>query len=142
MRVKLSPPSSVPAAQLAQAVSPVQQMMPTPSTQQQPISPKLQQQPFPFQPPQQKPLVKSRSEADRVTNVKEKWDELEQDFRAEFEKSAELLLRPYIAQWLDEHFIHSIKISVLSVVNGTSGHFQTKNWCWLLFETSEEKTMS
>jgi len=106
MRVKFSPPLSVPTAQLTHATSPVQQMVPTPSTQQQPISPKLQQQPFSFQPPQQKPLVKSRSEADLVTDVKEKWDELEQDFRAEFEKSAELLLRPYIAQWLDEHFHH------------------------------------
>lgn len=36
--------------------------------------------------------------------MKQEVDESEKGFRADVERSAELLLRPYIAQWLDEHF--------------------------------------
>jgi len=111
VRAKPAPPSMptaqlAPTVQLTQSSPPVQQMPSAPPSQPQAIAPKLQQQPFPFQPPQQKPPARARADASRITDVKGKWDELEQDFRAEFEKSAELLLRPYIAQWLDEHFHH------------------------------------
>jgi len=73
---------------------------------QQPISQPFQMQPFPLQMPQQPPAIKSRADISQTEDVKGKWAELEKDFRVEFEKSAELLLRPYIAQWLDEHFHH------------------------------------
>jgi len=34
----------------------------------------------------------------------QKLNDLQQGFLGEFEQSAELLLRPYIASWLEEHF--------------------------------------
>jgi len=48
---------------------------------------------------EQKPLPKGQE-------PKQKLSDLEKGFLAEFEQSAELLLRPYIASWLEEHFHH------------------------------------
>jgi len=92
----------VPAQQQAVQPQTIQAMQPTSS------APSAQKSPstYSFQSSQQRPPVKTQTVPLHAMDVKQKWDEMEQDFRAEFEKSAELLLRPYIAQWLDEHFHH------------------------------------
>jgi len=50
-------------------------------------------------PPSQQPISSGRKQDSR-----RELSDLEQGFLAEFEQSAELLLRPYIAGWLEEHF--------------------------------------
>jgi len=52
------------------------------------------------------PLSTQTSHSPQEPESKKALSDLEKGFLAEFEQSAELLLRPYIAGWLEEHFHH------------------------------------
>ncbi|RCL01002.1 MAG: hypothetical protein JSC188_000741 [Candidatus Tokpelaia sp. JSC188] len=55
----------------------------------------------------EKPKIAIRSQPQKQKNsneIAQETNESEKAFQSDVERSAELLLRPYIAQWLDEHF--------------------------------------
>lgn len=108
MQTQASPqPQVQPQPQPSQQVQSLSQVSPIPQVPQQPqVQTTVTPQPAFRQQQVNQPKPKPRVEIKRDVEAKKDMEELEKNFRADFEKSAELLLRPYIAQWLDEHFRH------------------------------------